>query len=122
MGNEEELHRVKEERNIQHTIKRRKTNLIGHILRRNYFLKHVTKGRKEGRIKVTRRRERRSKQYWMMLKKIGGVLGIETGRTRLPSVENSFWKGLWTCCKANCGMNERKSFGTSIVMLDNIKI
>jgi hypothetical protein len=31
--NEEVLHRVKEERNIVHTIKRRKANWIGHILR-----------------------------------------------------------------------------------------
>jgi hypothetical protein len=32
---------VKEERNIKSTIKRRKANWIGHILRRNCFLKHV---------------------------------------------------------------------------------
>jgi hypothetical protein len=35
---------VKEERNIVHTIKRRKANWIGHILRRNCLLKHVTEG------------------------------------------------------------------------------
>jgi hypothetical protein len=34
--NEEVLQRVKEERNIVHTIKRRKVNWIGHILRRNF--------------------------------------------------------------------------------------
>jgi hypothetical protein len=39
--NEEVLHIVKEERNILHTIKRRKANLIGHILCRNCLLKHV---------------------------------------------------------------------------------
>jgi hypothetical protein len=39
--NEEVLHRVKEERNIVHTIKRIKGNWIGHILRRNCPLKHV---------------------------------------------------------------------------------
>jgi hypothetical protein len=33
--NEKMLQRFKEERNILHTIKRRKANLIGHILRRN---------------------------------------------------------------------------------------
>jgi hypothetical protein len=33
--NEEVLHRVKEERNILHTVKRRKANWIGHILLRN---------------------------------------------------------------------------------------
>jgi hypothetical protein len=50
--NEEVLHRVKEERNILHTIKRRKANWIGHILRRNCLLKHVTKGKTEGGTEV----------------------------------------------------------------------
>jgi hypothetical protein len=36
MRSEEVLHRVKEERNIVHTIKRRKANWIGHFLRRNF--------------------------------------------------------------------------------------
>ena len=40
--NEEVLHRVKEERNILHTIKRRKANWIGHTVRKNYLLKYVT--------------------------------------------------------------------------------
>jgi hypothetical protein len=47
--NEEVLHRIKEERNILHTIKRRKANWIGHILRRNCLIKHV-KGEEEGGI------------------------------------------------------------------------
>jgi hypothetical protein len=38
--NEEVLHRVKEERNIVHTIKIRNANWIGHILRRNRLLEH----------------------------------------------------------------------------------
>jgi hypothetical protein len=48
MRNEEALHRVKEERNILHTIKGRKANWIGHILRRNFLLKHVIEGKLEG--------------------------------------------------------------------------
>jgi hypothetical protein len=36
--NAEILHRVKEKRNILHTIKRRKANWIGHILRRNCLI------------------------------------------------------------------------------------
>jgi hypothetical protein len=60
--NEEVLHRVKEERNILPTIKRRKANWIGHILRRNCLLKHVIEGKVEGRIEMTRRRGRRRKQ------------------------------------------------------------
>jgi hypothetical protein len=60
--NEEVLHRVKEERNIVHTIKRRKANWIGDILRRNCLLKLVIKGKLEGRIEMTGRRGRRRKQ------------------------------------------------------------
>jgi hypothetical protein len=37
----EKLHRVKEEGNILHTVKRRKANWIGHILRGNCLVKHV---------------------------------------------------------------------------------
>jgi hypothetical protein len=59
--NEEVLHSVKEERNIVHTIKRRKANWIGHILRRNCLLKHV--------IEVTERRGKRRKQLADDLKK-----------------------------------------------------
>jgi hypothetical protein len=62
MRNEELLHRVKEERNIVHTIKRRKGNWIGHILRRNCLLKYVIEGKLEGRIEMTGRRGRRRKQ------------------------------------------------------------
>jgi hypothetical protein len=54
--------RVKDERNILHTTKRRKASWIGHILRRNCLLKHVIEGKIAGRIEVTRRRGRRRKQ------------------------------------------------------------
>jgi hypothetical protein len=43
--NEAALHRVKVERNILHTIKRREANWIGHVLRRNCLLKHVIEGK-----------------------------------------------------------------------------
>jgi hypothetical protein len=66
--NEEVLHRVKEERNIVHTIKRRKANWIGHILRGNCLLKHVIEGKLEGRIEMTGRRGRRRKQLLYDLK------------------------------------------------------
>jgi hypothetical protein len=42
--NEEVLHRVKGERNIIHTIKRRKANWIGHILRRNCIINTLLTG------------------------------------------------------------------------------
>jgi hypothetical protein len=53
--NEEVLHRVTVERNILYTIKIRKANWIGHILRRNCLLKHVIEGKLEGKIEMTGR-------------------------------------------------------------------
>jgi hypothetical protein len=50
VNNEAVLHRVKEERNILHTIRRRKANWIGHILRRNCVLKHIIEGNISGQI------------------------------------------------------------------------
>jgi hypothetical protein len=60
--NEEVLQRVKEERNMLQTTKRRKTNWIGYTLRRNCLLKHVIEGKIEGRIYGTGRCGRRRKQ------------------------------------------------------------
>jgi hypothetical protein len=79
--NEEVLHRVKEEKNILHTIKRRKANRISHILRRNMLFE----GKIEGRIEVMEGRGRRSKQllddlkgkrgYWKLKEEaLGGYL------------------------------------------------
>jgi hypothetical protein len=48
----EVLQRVKEERKILQTIKRRKANWIGYIMRRNCLLKHVIEVRIGGRREV----------------------------------------------------------------------
>jgi hypothetical protein len=69
VGNEEVLPRVKEERNILHTVKRRKDNWIGHILRRNCLLKHVIEGKMEGGIEVMGNEEEDVSSYWMSLRK-----------------------------------------------------
>jgi hypothetical protein len=58
------LHRVKRGRNILHTIRRRKANWIGQILRRNSLLKHII----EEKIRGTRRRGMRRKQLLDELK------------------------------------------------------
>jgi hypothetical protein len=60
--NEEVLVSLKEDRNILHTIKRRKANWFGHILRRNYLLKQVIDEKLEGRAEMTGKRGRRRKQ------------------------------------------------------------
>ena len=46
--NEEVLITVKEQRNILHEISKRKTNWIGHSLRRNCLLQRVIEGKIEG--------------------------------------------------------------------------
>jgi hypothetical protein len=53
---------VKEDKNIQQTIKRRKANWNGYFLRRNCLLKHVIEGKIEGRVEVTGRQGKRCKQ------------------------------------------------------------
>jgi len=54
--NEEVLRGGKEERNILQTIKRRKADRIGHILRRNCRLRHISERKREGMVEVTGRR------------------------------------------------------------------
>jgi hypothetical protein len=58
----EAIHRANEKRNILHTIKRRKANRIGHMLRRVCLLKHMIEGKIERRTEATGRRGRRCKQ------------------------------------------------------------
>jgi hypothetical protein len=57
VSNEAVLHRVKEERNILHTVRQRKANWIGHMLHRNCHLRHIIKGK----IRGTKRWGRRCK-------------------------------------------------------------
>jgi hypothetical protein len=65
MKNQEVLGRMKAERNIIHTIKRRRANWIAHILRRKYLLKHMT----EERLKGREDEEENLSSYWMTLRK-----------------------------------------------------
>ena len=70
--NEDVLLRVKEQRNILHEIRKRKTNWIGHILRRNCLLQLVIEGRIQGGIEVTRIRGRRRRKLLNDLKERRG--------------------------------------------------
>jgi len=73
--NEQVLRRVREERNVLHKLKRRRTSWIGHSLRRNCLIKHVI----EGKIDEKRTRVWRSEQllddpkekitYWIWKRK-----------------------------------------------------
>ena len=58
MRNEELLRKLKEERNILHTVNRRKANWIGHVLLKNFLTKRFV----VEKIERTGKGGRRSKQ------------------------------------------------------------
>ena len=60
--NEEVLHREKEQRNILHTVERKKGNWICYILCRNWLITHIIEGKIEGMIEVMGRRGIRLRQ------------------------------------------------------------
>jgi hypothetical protein len=66
------LQRFKEDKSILQITKIRTANWICCILRINLLLKHVTEGKIDGRIEVTKRRGRRSKQLLDELKENKG--------------------------------------------------
>jgi hypothetical protein len=55
---EDVILRINEQRNILHEIIKKKSNWIGHILRRNSRLKQVIEGKMMGQVEVTRRRKK----------------------------------------------------------------
>ena len=79
--------RVKEERNILHTIKKRKANWIVHIFCRNYLLKHVIEGKMEGRIEVTGGGGSKCKQLLDDLKEMRGCRKLKE-----DTLEHTVWK------------------------------
>ena len=66
--NDDMLLQINDQRNILHTITKRKANWIGHILRWNCLLIRVIEGKTEGEREVTRRQGRRLRSYWMTLR------------------------------------------------------
>ena len=82
------------------TIKRRKVNWIGHILRRNCLLKHFIQRKIEEEIKLRRRQGRRHKQLLDHLKEtrgycklkeeaLGGTVWTHFGRDCRPVVRQN---------------------------------
>ena len=65
----EVLQRVKEESNILPTIKGKKANCTGHIMRRNCLSKRVIEGKIEEKLEVMGRRGEEVRIYWMALRK-----------------------------------------------------
>jgi hypothetical protein len=83
----EVLHGVKDERSILHTIKIRKANWIGYILRRNCLLKHIIERKIEERIEVTGRRGKRCKKLLDDLKETRGYWKLKE-----EALDRTLWR------------------------------
>ena len=90
------LHGAKEEKNILHSIKKRKANWIGHILCTICLLKHVNEGKIDVMREVTRRQGRRRKL----------LLGFLKAKTGYGILKEEVLERLWICRKTDCGTNE----------------
>jgi len=100
---EKVLHRVHEDRNVPHTIKRKEANWICHTSRRKSFLNLLFEGKKEGRMEVTGRRDRRSKQLMDDLKETRGHWKMK---------EETLARNLWiNRCGRGCGRDVRQTRG-----------
>jgi hypothetical protein len=84
---------VKGERNILHTINRRKANWLGHIWRRDCLLKHVIEGKIDGRTEVTGRRGRKCKQLLDDLKEKRGYWKLKQEALNRSIWKNRFGRG-----------------------------
>ena len=83
-----ELGGIKKERNIVRTIKRRKADYIGHILRTNCLLRHIFKAEIVEGIKATGRRGRGRNQQMDVLQETEIIVEIEIGSAKLHCVES----------------------------------
>jgi hypothetical protein len=87
----EELLRVKKQRNILHEISKQKANWISHIVCRNCLLRQVIEG-KIGGIKGHDEEEEDIGSCWMTLGK-ERILTSEGGSSRSHYVESWLWRG-----------------------------
>ena len=88
-------------RNILHEIRKLKANWIGHILRRNCFLKQIIEGKIKGEIEVTRRRGRRRKKLLDDLKDRGGYSYLKEEALDRTMWRNRFGGGFGPVVRQN---------------------
>ena len=81
------LLRVNEQRNILYEIRKRKTNWVGHILRRNCLLKQVIEGKIKGEMEVTIRRGIRRKKLLDDLKNRRGYSHLKE-----EALDRTMWR------------------------------
>ena len=101
--NEGVLLQVNEQRNILHAIGKRKANWIGHILRRNCFLKQVVEGKIKGEIEVTRRQGRRRKKLLDDLEDRRGYYHLKEEAVDRTMWRNRFGRGFGPVVRQTTG-------------------
>ena len=99
--------RVKEKRSILLTILRKKASWIGHTLRRNCHLKHVTEGKIKGKIEVTGRRGRRRNQLLDDLKRMRGCWALKEAALGRTLRRSHFGRCQGPVVKTDRTLNER---------------
>ena len=95
------LLRINEQRNILHEIKKRKANLIGHILCRNCLLKQVIEGKIKGEMEVTRRQGRRRRKLLEYLKDRRGYSHLKEEALDRTTWRNHFGGGFEPVVRQN---------------------
>ena len=75
------------------TLRKRKANWIGHILRRNCLLKQVIEGKIKGEMDVTRRRGRRRRKLLDELKDRRGYSHLKDEALDRTIWRNRFGRG-----------------------------
>jgi hypothetical protein len=93
------------ERNILHTLRGRKANVILHMMHGNCLVRHVIEGNIEGRIEVTGRRGGRRKRLLDDLKETRRYCKLKEEALDGTVCRTGAARGLWTCRKAHSGMN-----------------
>jgi hypothetical protein len=80
---------------ISYLRQKSKANWIGHLLHRNFCLKHIIEGKREGGIEEMRKQGRRRKQLLHELKETNGDLNLKE-----ESLDCSVWR---TYLGSGCG-------------------
>ena len=89
------------DKNILHTIKKRKDNWTGHIMHGKYLLKHVSERKIEGRIEGKGRRGRGRKQILDDLKETRRYWKLKQDTLDIPLWRTRFGRGYGPSLRQN---------------------
>ena len=89
-----------------HTVKRKKANWIGHILRRNCLLQRVIEGKIQGEIEVTGRQRRRRSKLLDDLKERRGYSHLKDEALNRTMWRARFGRGFGPVVRQTTKLNE----------------